>query len=984
MRKICYFSLLVITLLTVVAIVLMSVSISSRAIGAGIASELDVVSANASSSVVSKVRSAVALSQAIGAYAGVGWSGRGDYGNGDMHFPEAIRNLLLAAQDIDPALVHLEVIGADDERKFSVNNGVASNLESLSRPPDWKYEMLATQGEVARIDDRTQIIQLAVALQSYTPAKPVGYLYAEIDLNDWLALRSSDTKISHLESKNIKLAITLRENCGFNAEGAEVAGWHLLPNALHQVKHASQLAYPFVGSQVCIVATVDASRPRQAMLATASVILGIVIALWAFIAWWDWRFRVRHVLPIERMREVLRASLEMGRPGSAQKYGSDAFWLAGLLDQLVKELSEAKEGTLWKLEATHSELHRTRARLEKIASDSGVVMVSWGGAANEVMHYTSSMFEFLQFMGLKNDVHHLEWKRLYRLVSKDQRAALRDALRFLRVDHATRVSLTFSGLGGVRVYELRFNCHKTEVPGVKRVDLIAINSTEKKDVERALSGSEERKSAIINVSPEAILVVTSDGEILEANYAAERLLGFDKILLTGLNAREAIFDAEDWGILERQLSANVALGESGYLTSPFAIFCKTESGERIPVEAWVGIVATSGSPKYLCIYLQDLRKRLARDLALVRKSRQLEAVFSMSPAGIAVFDESDKLAAYNMPLEIWLEDAGVPVSKGISREDFWRQLNAVMKDDGRRLSGRGLVEGERVFSFATGSKLTLKCNDKSLTDDKGGNYSTVLFFTDVTQEYQLDELKSSFLATAAHELRTPLAVILGFSELLSDENYSDEEKRQLAGSIFEHSLRLGGLLEDLLDLAKIDANGANAFNFKPAVLSEVVSKFLANSTEHKNGVLRYLTHPVSFHVDEKASNREILCDEAKITRILANFLGNAAKYSKPDSLIDIRLGYEPGHVSGKPILLNIVDHGIGMTAKELEHAFERFWRADSQSGSIPGTGLGLSICKEIIDRHGGQIALDSTPGVGTSVKVYFSEHVSDQAVRLLH
>jgi len=362
---------------------------------------------------------------------------------------------------------------------------------------------------------------------------------------------------------------------------------------------------------------------------------------------------------------------------------------------------------------------------------------------------------------------------------------------------------------------------------------------------------------------------------------------------------------------------------------------------------------------------------MRHDLALIRKGHELDAVFDLSPGGIVVFNDDDCLTRINKPMNEWLLAAGIQLIEGVSRDDFWRVVRQNSCADSAGHLQRHVEPGEGAIDFGIEGRLTLKFREKIISDDHGASYSRVIYFTDITQEFTLDQSKSNFLATAAHELRTPLSVILGFAELLTTDDFPMEQRRELSGSIFKHSLHLRELLGDLLDLAKIEAEGAGHFRFEECRVSDWLIQVLTSLTTQRDGLLIYGGRELNVRVPQALTDLHANIDPSKLQRVLQNLLSNAHKYSPEGSAIDVVLEACPGEDEGK-FALSVIDRGVGMSTQQLKMAFKRFWRADSNTGHIPGTGLGLAICKEIVDFHGGVIRINSRPGQGTQVSVVLS------------
>lgn len=238
------------------------------------------------------------------------------------------------------------------------------------------------------------------------------------------------------------------------------------------------------------------------------------------------------------------------------------------------------------------------------------------------------------------------------------------------------------------------------------------------------------------------------------------------------------------------------------------------------------------------------------------------------------------------------------------------------------------------------------------------------YFSDITQEFQLDAMKSNFLATAAHELRTPLTTILGFTELLITQKINEKDQKDLLNSIFRQSKNLSALINDLLDLSKIESDTANVFKYENSNILHTITRLYQQSSAPKNDKRFINNHEFTLEIVQSESLM-VYMDEEKIRRAIENLISNAVKYSPENAPIALTVDTTTVHQQAF-VKISITDQGIGMTPDEVEHAFVRFWRADSSSGKIPGTGLGLPLVKEIIDMHKGSVQLYSEFQAGTT------------------
>ena len=215
-----------------------------------------------------------------------------------------------------------------------------------------------------------------------------------------------------------------------------------------------------------------------------------------------------------------------------------------------------------------------------------------------------------------------------------------------------------------------------------------------------------------------------------------------------------------------------------------------------------------------------------------------------------------------------------------------------------------------------------------------------------------------FLSHAAHQLRSPLASLLGFSELLLNFEFDEASRRDFTESIHSQAGRLSRLLNDLVDLAKVETRGAAVLKMAVDDLSAIAHESLvafgnANKTANLAEVLQ-------------ADLPQVECDREKVGRMLAHLLENALQFSPPDSLIRVSTLINR---AGTQVGLSVEDHGSGIAAADLPRVGEKFFR--SETAAMPGNGLGLALVKAVMQAHGGTLKIDSAPGEKTVMTLWF-------------
>ena len=230
----------------------------------------------------------------------------------------------------------------------------------------------------------------------------------------------------------------------------------------------------------------------------------------------------------------------------------------------------------------------------------------------------------------------------------------------------------------------------------------------------------------------------------------------------------------------------------------------------------------------------------------------------------------------------------------------------------------------------------------------------------------LDKMKDDFLSSVSHEFRTPLTSIRSFSEILLEVDEEDEQtKREFLNIIRTESDRLTRLVNDILDLVKMEA-GELRFEFQPVDLIELVENAVSSlyPIAHARSVI--------VHIEMPDHLPRVWADGDKITQVVYNVLGNALKFSPDGRAIDVEVTQV-----GPMARVSVRDHGIGVPDGELARIFEKFSQVgDLMKNKPKGTGLGLSICRNLVERHGGRIWAER-PSLGPGLRVLFEVPIAE-------
>ena len=290
---------------------------------------------------------------------------------------------------------------------------------------------------------------------------------------------------------------------------------------------------------------------------------------------------------------------------------------------------------------------------------------------------------------------------------------------------------------------------------------------------------------------------------------------------------------------------------------------------------------------------------------------------------------------------------------------------------------RPLRSHERAFVSRMGGQLGVALNNlKQYSDllDLSGQLSAKneALREQAAELEKGNRMKSEFLANMSHELRTPLNAILGFAEVLHDNLAGEmsEQQREYVGDILGGGQHLLELINDILDLSKIEA-GKMELRLGPAAIRPWVDNALTMVRE------RALSHQVTLRLEIDAPLPQLCLDARRVKQILFNLLGNAVKFTGDGGTVVLRAGYVSSHVGGS-LELSVRDNGIGISPEDQARLFQPFVQIDSSlTKKFEGTGLGLAMVKRLALLHGGAVSVTSEPGQGSTFAVTIPCRVVD-------
>lgn len=385
----------------------------------------------------------------------------------------------------------------------------------------------------------------------------------------------------------------------------------------------------------------------------------------------------------------------------------------------------------------------------------------------------------------------------------------------------------------------------------------------------------------------------------------------------------------------------VAYGLSRALAQPLGVLSDRARGlasgeftRRAPRNMFVAELAELGAAF----------NRLAEELTvrfseLGRERDEMQALIDAMAEGVVALTEDARILRTNrvaralleLPSESWFAPVGTlvrhPELRDVLEESVVRPFRA-----------REVTIGERHLIMS--AQLL----------DQGGS---VLTFLDVTEMRRLEQVRRDFVANASHELKTPLTTIRGFAETLLDDDPPDTLRRDFLASIRNNTLRLQRMVEDLLDLSRLES-GAWSARREQVVVQDIAAESWSDfSARADEAGVRFVL----------VGSGRVWADEQGLRQVFRNLIENALRYTGQGGTITIRIGLSAGDVR-----VGVTDTGAGISSRALPRIFERFYRADtSRARSEGGTGLGLAIVRHLIQAMGGTVGAESELGTGTTV-----------------
>jgi len=496
--------------------------------------------------------------------------------------------------------------------------------------------------------------------------------------------------------------------------------------------------------------------------------------------------------------------------------------------------------------------------------------------------------------------------------------------------------------------------------------LEAISSLAANKIMRSISmkkteESENLKSAILFSSLDSLILMDHQGKIIEFNPAAEKTFGFNRDEIIGKVLSETLVPHRMRSAHSEGLKKYIKTGHGPVLGKRFEISALRASGEEFPIEIAITPIKKGDHPIFTA-FIRDISERLAAEDQMQLQAATLEAAAN----GIVITDIQGKILWANSAME---ELTGYSKSEIIGKnprifksgrhnKTFYKHMWDTI------LSGK-VWQGEIINQYKDGRLFTEETTITPVLHDDKSISNFIAIKQDITKRKKAeailkesDRLKTNFVSNVSHELRTPMASIMGFAgTIIRDKNMDDETKSEFIKIVFEESQRLSRLIENVLDIARIESGNIN-LKKQPTQLNSLIQEVVETQ------IVLARKKDIQLLSDIADNIPEIMATPDAIKQIAVNLISNAIKFTEPGGKVEVLLSFKT-----KEISFIVKDSGIGIPEADLERIFEKFYRVQRAKREDQGTGLGLAIVKEIIELHDGVITVKSKIGEGSVFEV---------------
>jgi len=518
--------------------------------------------------------------------------------------------------------------------------------------------------------------------------------------------------------------------------------------------------------------------------------------------------------------------------------------------------------------------------------------------------------------------------------------------------------------------------------------------TERRQAEEALKESEERYRSLVNNVQLGIVRSTPGppGRILEVNPAMEEITGYSRDELLAMDIRELYVHLEERKTLLEELAS-----AKGMVTRELH-WRKKDGSEIVVLDTVITVRDDAGQVLHFDAIIEDITERRRAEEALRESEEKYRTLVENATDFIYMIDADDRILSLNQsaarllgkepekligkkvfgifPPEMatrFAEEFKLTFKTGktimasdrleVGGKELWASssLSPIRNDSGEVVAVMGVTrdisEQKRMEKELQEKNEQLDAQNEELRVQSEELIAQQQELVESTEEAaRANQLKSEFLANMSHELRTPLNVIIGFSQLMRDEvpGKINQEQKQCLGDVLESSQHLLNLINEVLDLSKIESDKTE-LKQENIALAELMTPL----TRSMMPILRPKKQSLDVEITEGLPT--VYADKGKLAQVLRNLVTNSSKFTPDRGQLKIKATSDDGWC-----LVSVTDNGIGIKEEDQERIFDPFCQLDyTPVNGRSGTGLGLAVVKQIIEKHGGQVWVKSEYGKGS-------------------
>lgn len=491
---------------------------------------------------------------------------------------------------------------------------------------------------------------------------------------------------------------------------------------------------------------------------------------------------------------------------------------------------------------------------------------------------------------------------------------------------------------------------------------------ERQKVEQDLRNTETKFRNVMETATDAIIILNEESRIEYCNPATTTIFGYSIQELLG-ESLDLLTPASEQQEFQIVLSQHIFHRRNEW--QAIRLEGRHKDGYKIAIEAAFGTFLQDGDT-FLSLIIRDISMRVEMEIALRESEERYLQILDSIPDIIFVKDRQSNLIWANKALLDYYDTSLIDLQGSHDTVYTDEDLSEQYAEGDMQVfnTGEAVFIREEPIVKHDGTVNIFSTAKTPIFDHRGEVVMVVGIARDISQRKQMEEdlkqaliqerelakLKSGFVSTVSHEFRTPLAVIMSSTSMLTDyfDKISPERRATKLKTIKAQVMRLTRLMDDILLFSRADEVGLR-FHPKLHDVNALMATIIEDvQVSYKDNI------QIQFDTCEVGSQ---YIDEDLIRHIFQNLLTNAIKYSHPDSIVKARLDCQPD-----ALIITVQDHGIGIPLENQKNLFKSFHRADNV-GTIQGTGLGLSIVKHAVEAHGGTIDFTSIEGEGTTFVV---------------